>query len=366
MSKILKLFAAAGASALMTVGAAQAADFYAGKLLTVICNTGASGSTGLHALQVAENLSRVIPGHPKVVVKNVTGSGGVVGINYMGQKAPNDGLTVAFMTTVAVRNALKPIVDPGLQVDPVKFTYIATTGGTSYAYIRTDVLEGGLKKPEDFMKVKHFVMGGNATTNPVDLRARLVLDMLGVPYDYVTGFNGSGKVRTALIQGEVDYATESAPGFRGRVVPTLLKDGTVIGLYYYALDNGKELLDPPGFSEGLKNMTTFHEFYKKVKGKEPSGILWEAFRQMNRAANTPQRAVFLPQGAPKEAYDALVTAFDRLNNDEQYKADSLKKTGAVSHWETGANAQKVMEISATLSPEVVDFMKGYVAKVMNK
>jgi tripartite-type tricarboxylate transporter receptor subunit TctC len=69
--------------------AAQAAEkpFYQGKKLVFLINFSAGGPTDIEGRIVARHLARHIPGNPLIVVQNMSGAGGVTGINYLGEKA---------------------------------------------------------------------------------------------------------------------------------------------------------------------------------------------------------------------------------------------------------------------------------------
>ena len=66
-----------------------------------------------------------------------------------------------------------------------------------------------------------------------DLRFRLAFDVLGVKYDYVTGYNSSNDARLAVQRNEIQYHDENIPGYRGVVEPQMVKTGMVTPLYYH-------------------------------------------------------------------------------------------------------------------------------------
>jgi len=364
MTTLTKLLAAASVIALATAGSATAKDLYKGKRLTVLINYSAGGPTDIEARLFARNIGKLIAGKPQVISKNMAGAGGTVATNYLGAKARKDGFTMGYFTALASTAAFKPLKDKGVRVDVESFELIATVAGSSYAYIRTDVAPG-IKKPEDIMKTKGFVLLGLRSRSSLDLRERLVLDMLGLKYKYVTGYRGTSKARVAILQGEGDYLTESQPSFRAKVIPTLIKPGKAIGLYFYPLDDGREIYSPAALSKGLP-MLPFDKFYEKVKGKKPSGQLWEAFREVNRAGSMAQRSVILPPGAPKAAIAALRAAVHKLNKDSAYKADANKTVSFVPRFDVGPAAEKIMKASIKITKPTLEFLKGYIAKVDKK
>ena len=54
---------------------------------------------------------------------------------------------------------------------------------------------------------------------------RLALDMLGVPFKYVTGYRSSPPARLALQKGEINMFSELPPSYRSVVEPGLVKTG---------------------------------------------------------------------------------------------------------------------------------------------
>ena len=343
---------------------AQAKDFYKGKRLTILINYSAGGPTDIEGRLFARNIGKLIAGKPQVIGKNMAGAGGTVATNYLGAKARKDGFTMGYFTALAATQAFKPLKDKGLRVDPADFEMVAVVAGSSYAYMRTDVAPG-IKKPEDIMKTKGFTLFGLRSRSSLDLRERMVLDMLGLKYKYVTGYRGTSKARVAILQGEGDYLTESQPSFRAKVIPTLVETGKAIGLYYYPLDDGNKVYSPAHLGKGLP-MMPFDKFYEKVKGKKPSGQLWDVFREVNRAGSMAQRSIILPPGAPKAAVSALRAAVHKMNKDPAYKADALKTVSFVPAFIVGAAAEKVLKASTVISKPALDFLKGYIAKVDKK
>ena len=61
--------------------------FYQGKNITFFINFSAGGPTDIEGRIVARHLARHIPGNPAIVVQNMSGGGGVTGINFLGEVA---------------------------------------------------------------------------------------------------------------------------------------------------------------------------------------------------------------------------------------------------------------------------------------
>lgn len=297
------------------------AQFYAGKTITMLINYGAGGNTDIEGRVFQRHLSKHIPGHPKIIVLNKPGAGGLVGIDYLGGgAAPTDGTMFCFCTL----NAVAPIIhDPALTVKVQDFDFIGGVAQWSVGYIRKDV-PPGMHKPADIAKATSIFAAGYNPTTTQDMRIKLTLDMIGAKYKMVTGFRSSNDVNHSILQKETNFTTSSMPSFEGQVMPNLVKPGIVIPVWYYETSGSK----PGTFrtSPVLKKqgIPTFADVYKQVYGKYPSGPKWKAFVLINDIASAMLRAVMLPPGSPKAAVNDLRKAFAALPEDKAFVRDYEK------------------------------------------
>ena len=340
--------------------AVQAADFYAGKTLTVIINYGAGGPTDLEARLVVRHLGKHIPGNPSVIAKNMPGAGGLIATNFMGEVAKADGFTLAYLTPNFDSAVLK---DPGLRVDLSKFRFVAGQRGAHLLHIRTDVAPG-MKKAEDIVKAKSFVAAGLRVTSVKDLRTRLMLDILGVKYRYVTGFRGSVKVRAAIQRNEVQLYEEHISSYIAFVKPNLVDKGLSIPVCTYNLmtAQGPVRSDP----NMPKEIMGCYELHQKIHGRPPSGLKWDAFNAINLFPTTMNRFIAFPPGTPDEPVRILRAATARLAKDPEYLADAKKRSRSAPRFLLGAEGQKVLEQGYAVSPKIVAFLNDYVAAAKKK
>ena len=100
MAVIERHFLWALISSMVLSAAAYAAErpYYQGKNITFLINFSAGGPTDIEGRIVARHLARHIPGNTGIVVQNMSGGGGVTGINYLGEVAKHDGLTLGYFT----------------------------------------------------------------------------------------------------------------------------------------------------------------------------------------------------------------------------------------------------------------------------
>jgi tripartite-type tricarboxylate transporter receptor subunit TctC len=92
------ILTAIGVIAFITPSQAADAPFYQGKNVTFLINFAAGGPTDIEGRIVARHLAKYIPGNPTIIVQNMPGAGGVTGINFLGEAAKRDGLTLGYFT----------------------------------------------------------------------------------------------------------------------------------------------------------------------------------------------------------------------------------------------------------------------------
>src|SRR5712671_5116741 len=282
--------------------------FYKGKRLTILINFAPGGPTDIEGRLFVKHLSKHIEGQPNVVIQNMVGAGGIVGAKYLGEVAPRDGSMAGYFTGTAFMYALDP---ERFKVDFKTYAFVATQPGTTVHFARTDVAPG-LKQPTDIVKAKGLIVGGLSVDTPKDLRLRLAMDMLGIPFKYVTGYRSSPAARLAFQRGEINFFSESPPSYRGVVDPSLVKTGQAIPVFYDAGFDGKDFFVPDAV-KGLP-ILTFHELYRKIKGTMPSGQLWDIYKAIIGADGIIQRIIVMPPTAPAAAVDTLRAAIARVNS----------------------------------------------------
>ena len=335
---------------------AASADFYAGKRLTILVNYAAGGPADIDARVLAKHLGKHIAGKPTLIVQNMDGAGGVVGINYIGEVAPRDGTVVGQFTTGGWQYAVetKP-----RKVDFKTYEFVALQASTSIYYVRSDV-KPGLKTATDLGRAEGLIIGGLSSDSSKDILLRLSLDLLGLKYKYVTSYRGTNGVRLALQQAEVNITSESPPAYRGIVEPALVAKGEVIPLFFDPYWDGKTFTVPKEVAD--LPIVSFPELYKKIKGEEPKGELWEHYLTVIGLNGKMYRMLAFPPGAPKDAVEALQSAIPMLAKDEEYAAESMKAFGYVPQWTAEPGTAEWVRKTVQTSPEMKRFFADYISR----
>jgi tripartite-type tricarboxylate transporter receptor subunit TctC len=340
-------------STVLWVASAFSAEtpFYRGKTLTVLINFAAGGPTDIEGRLVARFLGRHLPGQPLIVVQNMPGAGGVVGTNYLGEVAKPDGLTMGYFTGQFF-NLLT--ADPTLRVDLAKFAYIASIEGVAVAYMRKDVAPG-IQESKDIIKAKGFKAGGLSLNSAKDVRFRLQLDILGIPHQYVTGYNSNSDARLALERNEVQFFTEGTPGYRSQVQPRLVKDGVVVAVYADELVTADGEFRP---SAEVPDIVSFSQLHQQIFGKLGSGPSWEALKTIN-LTHAMQRVAKVPPNTPAAAVTALRQGFSQMIKDPEFINEFKKVTRSDPHFQVGGEADKLIGKLVQAPPEVRSIIRKY-------
>jgi tripartite-type tricarboxylate transporter receptor subunit TctC len=333
--------------------------FYKGKRLSLMINFAPGGSTDIEGRLFARHIAKHIDGQPNVVVQNMDGAGGFNASVYLGEVAPKDGTAIGYLGGTPWQYASEP---ERFRVDFKTYEFVSYLPGTTVYYARTDV-QPGLRDATDIVKANGLVAGGNGPHNARDLLIRLTLDILGVPFRYVTGYRSGQTARLALQRNEISFFAEPAPAYRGAVEAMVVKPGVAIPIYYDPIYNG-ETLSASKQVEGLP-ILPFQELYQKVKGSKPSGQLWDGYLACLTLTSAMGRVVVMPPGAPPEAVTALRAAVLRLNQDKAFAEEAIKAIGFVPEYEAGPDVNRQARAALAIRPETKAFVADYI-KSANK
>lgn len=311
-------------------GAAGLAQEFKGKTIRLLVNFSAGGPTDVLGRLVARYLPKHVPGNPATIVQNMPGAGGVIGANYIYEIAKADGLTIGVFSGMYLPQVLG---GSGVRFDLNKMPIIAGAAETSVVYIRADA---GVRSPADLLKPsKPVVVGGFTRENNKDLALRMALTLLGVPYRYVTGYAGVAELRVAVQRGEINYTSESLTGYyTGGAV--LVREGVVVPLYQ------EGLLGPDGdiVRDARSDLPSYREFYRMIKGNDPSGPLWEAFK-ISGGSRSMLRFITVPPKTPASVVATLRRGFKETFEDPEFIAESKRTLRFQLITYVGDEAEKV-------------------------
>jgi tripartite-type tricarboxylate transporter receptor subunit TctC len=343
------------AAAFACASSPASAQFYKGQVLTLLVNYGVGGNADTEARVYQRHLKKYIPGEPSIIIRNVPGAGGATAMNQLGMNIGSrpDGMTVSYFTTSATQSLIE---DPVLKIKIYDFVVISAARGWNLVYARKDIVPGGLQKPSDIVKAKNIFVGGYARGTSHDTRLRMVLEIMGLPYQVVTGFPGTAQLNKAMLQNEVNFTGSSLPGYQTQVIPQIINAGVGMMLFQYPVIGaaGKPEGNPSLEKKGIE---TFDKVYAEAFGKPPSGIKWDAFLLMNDISSKMQRGVFLPKGSPDEATAVLRKAFDAVGKDPEFIEDYKKVTGEEPELVKADQIEPLFDRMRNLDPQIKQVLK---------
>ncbi len=195
----LSLGAAIYVSALPAL-AQPAAEFYAGKRLTIIVGTAAGGGYDTYARMIARYMPSHLPGNVNIVVQNMPGAGSNVSAAYIQNVAPKDGTWIGAYQSGLV---LEPLIGSRpINHDPSKAHYLGSANDDIYICIaRSDA------PVKDFADAftNEMVMGASGASSSSDY-AWILNAVLGTKFKVVLGYQGSRQISLAIEKGEAQGA----------------------------------------------------------------------------------------------------------------------------------------------------------------
>ena len=296
-------------------GAAQAAkpafdekavaSFYRGKTVRIVVGFSAGGGYDQYSRMIARHLSKYIPGNPAVIVDNMPGVGSIIAANHLFNAAPKDGTILANISGPIVLEQL--FGSPSVQFDLAKFRYLAVPVSESYLMIvhkRT-----GITKFEDLRGEKgKQVTFGAIPGSTVEHAPIMVKEALNANLKIVSGYKGTADVRLALDSGEVDgfFNTWTSSKITSY---DKIRSGEWVLLAQMTEKPMKDLIVP--------NVPTI----QMISRSDEQRLL------LKYGTSTPNdfgKVYVLPPGVPADRAQALETAFARVFNDKDLRADADK------------------------------------------
>lgn len=347
-TRIMALTATALAFALPASG--QAAPYYAGKTIEINVSRGSGGSQDRICRFLAKHLIKFLPGAKRIIVRNRPGGTGVVAVNWLYNQAPKDGTVVGCFLPVRHYQAWfwGGGKSRGLKADMEKLVGLAGTPVVAITYVRTDI-GGAIKRPMDLKNAPSFKTGGQSITNTKDLSFRAVFDLSGVKYHYTTGYQNSSDAWAAVLRNEVQHHTSGFGHYMKIVVPTGIKTGIVVPIFY----TGSVVI------KALEPAVPASEFITMLGGKA-SGPLWNLYQ-----ASQAWRVFYMPPGVPEEAMSAFESGFAKMLADPAFREDHKKLYKVYPSWVAGRSVIERELVAAFRSSgkELGEFRKAYIDKV---
>ena len=316
----------------LTAPVAQAdavSDFYKGRTFEIHVGFAAGGGYDTYARMLGRRIGEHIPGKPKVIVKNKTGSATVKLTNILYNKGPMDGSVLGMVARGIPTHTL--LGGGGGKFDPAKFHWV----GSMNNEVSTCIIHDRTKARtfSDLLK-SEVIVGGQGASSDSDQFTNFVNNLMGSKMKLITGYPGTAVTVLALDRGEVDgicgWSWTSVKKMRGGDI----KNGSLNVLMQLALKKHPELPNVPLITDlaRTENQT----------------------RQMELifSRQTIGRPFLLPPKVPQARVAAIRTAFINTMKDPAFIAD-VKKAKLELNWVDGKEVQSLVERVLATPKDVV-------------
>lgn len=323
---------------------------FAGKTLTLVAPFAAGGSADVLARLTAAKLSNFLPGKPTVVVKNMDGGGGSVGLHYVSSLQPADGLTLGFFGAgMATRYIAKTTGFSDLPDQPLIGGFPQGLVQPIRKSLGSDIAT--LQQRDKPLRIAETSAGGTGA-----LSASIGNGLLGIKIKQIFGFSGGGAdAATSMLSGETDAAQTADTSFDQTFRP-YVKDGKMIPLFQTGVMNeqGQIVRSPL-----VPDVPTILEQYKKLhNGAAPTGELWQTY-QLAANLNTSNYVLAARSGTPANVMTVLKKGFDQMVASSDWKSFTKSKLTVPLATVNAATATKSWNAFLNSSKSQVDLFKKY-------
>ena len=331
--------AAAAAAAAVGLGSvavhpAAAADYFAGKTITISTYGAPGDSYDVYMRLLSRHYGRHIPGNPRFTATNQPGAGGLLAITHAAMVAPQDGTFI----TVASQGLLifEATGQRGLQTSIGTFKWLGSftqsnnvtvTWHTSRAKTLADAI------------AREVVVGASGAAGGSVIGPAIYNAVLGTKFKVVYGYQGGAHIDLAMKRGEVEGRRNNTWAGYKATMPNEIRDGMLNVLIQTGLRKDHDLPQVP----------LFLDLVKGDGAREPIA------KFMSQAVAIA-RPVTAPPGVPADRVDILRRAFDETMKDPAFLAEA-EKLGTEIDPLTGEQVQDIVTGVLSTPKPILDQIK---------
>jgi tripartite-type tricarboxylate transporter receptor subunit TctC len=308
---------------------ARAADFYAGKQITMIVGAPSGGGYDLLARLAARHLGKHIPGNPTVIVQNMPTANSIAATNHLANVAPRDGTVIGMVQRGML---LAKILNPtGVQFDIGKLNWLGNLNSETAVVLSWAT--SPIKTAKDLFE-KEMITGAQTGVDP-EISPRLYNALIGTKFKIITGYPGTTAIGLAMESGEVqgiaDWSWSSLKAQR----PEWLRDKKVHVLLQGALQKDRELPDVPAVLDFVRDDVS------------------RSALELYFTQKTVARPLVAPPDVPADRLELLRKAVLALAQDKEFLDDAAKSKLEIDVLPAEA-VQKVIGMITGASPQAIE------------
>ncbi|MPZ24628.1 MAG: hypothetical protein GEU28_14105 [Dehalococcoidia bacterium] len=334
----------------------EAEAYFDGKTITLLVPFSAGGGTDLRARLLAEHLQQHIPGEPQVVVENVTGGGGALGMNEVALGEP-DGMTLGITSPSIPLRWIRGA--EGHDYDLATMNVHGAFTDTCMYYISTAYKEAaGIETLADLPDAPQAArMGYTDAAGGLPILQNILADMIGAPMQAIAGYAGSSEALLGVASGELDGSALSVSAYLDQVLP-YVEEGEMEPLIQCGNAEDGDIVP----AAGVEDMPTIKDLYEAV-GVPMEGADWDAVYANVQIQSTLSQMVVSPAGIPDEAKRALDEGFNAAVTSDAYRQeaiDVLDTDGSPVNAETATG--ELQNLVETVTEEIIERWEQAVAQ----
>ena len=330
---------------------------FKGKTVTIVVPFKEGGGSDVLSRLFQPLLQKYLPGNPKVIVYNRPGGAATKGSNYFERKAKPDGLTVIAVSTSTMVSQTLGGGKAKYDVRKWRPVWVVPQDTVFYARPETGVKGKNLADDIRALRKSGMVFGAKNATS-AELRGLFTFELLGIKNVKVVLGLSSGKQRKALMRGELTVNYDSAGSFnkkvkkhakKGKVIPFMTlgipqPDGSV--------KKGNVFPDLPIALDG----------YRKLhNGKNPSGPIYEAWKNIITMGVSASKGLALPRGTPDDIHEAWTVTIENILKDKTFMTRGRKIVGEYP-FALRKDAAAIYKNAVQIEPASRAWMKDWILK----
>jgi tripartite-type tricarboxylate transporter receptor subunit TctC len=294
------------ALALLAIAAPAAAnpvaDFYRGKLLTVVTWQGPGSSFDAYARMIGRHMGKYIPGAPQFRVQLMLGGGGIVAANHMASVAPKDG-TVLFMVGPGL------VVEQALGLNKSLTADLRAYGMLGNLAASNQVLVTWHTSPTNDLATamtRETTVGATGVGSTSYQLPSFYNNMVGTRFKIITGYGDARLIETAMERGELEGRATNQWATYKSSRPDWVAQNLIVPIIQVGRKKETDLPHVP----------LLRDLVKREKDRPAFEFITNASAVGRPVATTPD--------VPKERLAALRAAFDKLVVDPEFVDEVAK------------------------------------------
>jgi tripartite-type tricarboxylate transporter receptor subunit TctC len=290
-------------------------------------------------------------------LSNRPGGAATKGSNYFDRKAKPDGLTVVAVSTSTMVSQTLGGGKAKFDVRKWRPVWIVPQDTVFYARPETGVKGKNIADDIRALRKNGIVFGAKNATS-AELRGLFTFEILGInKVKTVLGLS-TGKQRKALMRGELTVNYDSTGAFnkkvkkhakKGKVVPFMTlgiprPDGSVT--------KGRVFPDLPTVLDGYRKLNN---------GKNPTGAIFQAWKNIVTMGVSASKGMSLPKGTPDDIHEAWSLTIEKILKDKEFISKGRKIIGPYTI-ALRKDAVAIYENAVSVKPESRAWMKDWIFK----